>query len=334
MVTLPPQLRSAFADSFSTYSVLRDIERYFRDAGVAHGVLPDGTRFIGERRTLAYEFYQTVDWSNAIDTGRVLSAWSSYLQDLEDRREHEELEKLTRRLGRAGLMFRDGAIVKSNEPTFDSRTKGTAIWRTDHFRLFLSHVSTFKTQATRLRAALERFAISGFVAHEDIAPSLEWQRVIERALTEMDALAALLSTGFNESQWTDQEIGFALGRGVAVLSVRRDLDPYGFLGREQAVNGRGVKIGDVAAAIAKALMGHPKTREGMGVALAAALARSQSWQRSRFLVELLEAVAPLNAEAREIAERGFHANPEVRFATDVPGALGQLIGKRLPDEAA
>ncbi len=29
----------------------------------------------------------------------------------------------------------------------------------------------------------------------------------------MDALAALLTTDFHDSNWTDQEVGFAIGRG-------------------------------------------------------------------------------------------------------------------------
>jgi len=36
----------------------------------------------------------------------------------------------------------------------------------------------------------------------------------------MDVLVAILTTGFRESHWTNQEIGVAIGRGVPVISVR------------------------------------------------------------------------------------------------------------------
>ena len=38
----------------------------------------------------------------------------------------------------------------------------------------------------------------------------------------------------NESKWCDQEIGWPLGRGVPVMSLRFDAAPYGFFGRHQA----------------------------------------------------------------------------------------------------
>ena len=58
---------------------------------------------------------------------------------------------------------------------------------TNQFRLFISHIAKHKDRATRLRACLAPYAISGFVAHEDIHPTLEWEKEIERALYTMDA---------------------------------------------------------------------------------------------------------------------------------------------------
>src|SRR5262245_39848414 len=59
------------------------------------------------------------------------------------------------------------------------------------------------------------------------------------ALRSAEALVALITTGFNGSKWTDQEVGFVMGRGKLVVSVRLDnTAPYGFIGRGQAINGR------------------------------------------------------------------------------------------------
>ena len=61
-------------------------------------------------------------------------------------------------------------------------------WKeTSQFRLFISHISENKHQATRLKECLAPYAISAFVAHEDILPTLEWQPEVERALYFMDA---------------------------------------------------------------------------------------------------------------------------------------------------
>ena len=52
----------------------------------------------------------------------------------------------------------------------------------------------------------------------------------------MDAFVALLTEGFHDSLWTDQEVGFALSRGVPILAVRLGKDPYGFIGKFQALS--------------------------------------------------------------------------------------------------
>ena len=107
------------------------------------------------------------------------------------------------------------------------------------FRLFISHLSSEKVFAAELLEAFLRFGISSFVAHNDIEPTLEWQAQIETALSTADSLVALLHPKFHLSNWTDQEIGFAMGRGLPVFAVRFGQDPYGFIGRFQAFAGHG-----------------------------------------------------------------------------------------------
>ncbi len=45
----------------------------------------------------------------------------------------------------------------------------------------------------------------------------------------MDALCALLIEGFDTSNWTDQEVGAAIGQKKLVIPIIRDLNPYGFI---------------------------------------------------------------------------------------------------------
>lgn len=109
------------------------------------------------------------------------------------------------------------SVVKHKEATF---------WKVGYFRLFLSHLATFKVQTSGLQKVLKQYGISSFVAHEDIEPSREWQNEIEAGLQTMDAFVAILMPGFKESNWCDQEIGFAVGKGVLIIPVRKGLDPY------------------------------------------------------------------------------------------------------------
>ena len=133
-------------------------------------------------------------------------------------------------------------------------------WEPNHFRLFLSHLSSFKATTARLRSSLRRFAISGFVAHEDIEPTEEWQDEIEAALFSMDALAALVTPNFAESKWADQEVGIAIGRGNLVIPIMREAVPHGFIGKFQGVNGKGKSVLQVAMDIFEVLRKSAQTR--------------------------------------------------------------------------
>jgi TIR domain len=130
---------------------------------------------------------------------------------------------------------------------------------TTKFRLFISHIAKHKEKATRLKDCLASYAISGFVAHEDIDPTLEWQSEIERALYNMDAFLAIHTPGFKDSIWTQQEIGFALGRGVKVISFKMGEDPTGFISKHQALARRSRTAEEIALEVDAILASDPLT---------------------------------------------------------------------------
>lgn len=147
---------------------------------------------------------------------------------------------------------------QSKAPVFKDNT--TTFWKTGHFKLFISHLSSFKKTIGFLKKELEKYGISAFVAHEDIEPTKEWQEEIEKGLFSMDALCAILMPGFKDSNWTDQEVGIAIGRGVLVIPVRKELDPYGFIGKYQGYQSLGKNVDDVAEGVFDILHKNPKTR--------------------------------------------------------------------------
>jgi hypothetical protein len=136
------------------------------------------------------------------------------------------------------------------------------------FRLFISHISKDKDKATRLKACLVPHGITGFVAHEDIHPTLQWQGEIERALRTMDAFIAVLTPGFSASVWTQQEIGFAIGRGVKIISFKMGEDPTGFLSREQALPRKKRTAEEIAKEIGMLLAKDARTADRLLEAIA------------------------------------------------------------------
>lgn len=114
-----------------------------------------------------------------------------------------------------------------------------------------------------LQAALKPYGISSFVAHVDIEPTKQWQVEIEAGLFSMDALAALLMDGFKNSNWTDQEVGVAVGRDVLIIPVMKGMTPYGFISKYQGLDVNGKNISEVAESIFQILVSSPKTRGRM-----------------------------------------------------------------------
>lgn len=205
--------------------------------------------------------------------------------------------------------------------------KPPSFWKPGYFRLFLSHLSSFKKQTAILQRALEAFGISAFVAHEDIEPSLEWQREIEGALHTMDALCPLLMPGFKESAWCDQEVGFAVARQLPVIPVRKGLDPYGFIGKYQGIQALGKTIGEVAKEIFQALAISPDTKSKLMKALAFACGQAPSSEQAAPMLESLSGVSGIPIEALQVLKQEVEGNSALLEDTEFLGHVNALLAQ-------
>lgn len=187
-------------------------------------------------------------------------------------------------------------------------TKEATFWKAGYFRLFLSHLASFKVQTSNLQSVLSNYAISAFVAHEDIEPSREWQIEIEAGLYSMDALAAILMEGFKESNWCDQEVGVAVGRDVLIVPVRRGIDPYGFIGKYQGIQAKNKTVGEVAEQIFLTIVKSPKTREKMLNSLVNATAQSTDIEEAINKVNILKSLDDLPEETLESLKNSVNDN--------------------------
>jgi len=76
------------------------------------------------------------------------------------------------------------------------------------------------------------------VAHDTIQPMSEWRSEILKGLQTMEVMLIFLTDDFQESMWCQQEVGFALGKGVPIISLKLGrLDPPGFISHVQAQRG-------------------------------------------------------------------------------------------------
>lgn len=163
-------------------------------------------------------------------------------------------------------------------------------WLTDHFRVFISHVHSVKTQAHALKESLRSYGVSAFVAHDDIKVSAKWRDEILKSLYSMDACVAILTKDFAASKWTDQEVGIAVCRDVLIVPINKEILPYGFIEELQAIKSNGMKTGQVAAKIFEVICESPKTKERMISCLAKTIATSSDDQLASFRVEKLSQI--------------------------------------------
>ena len=198
-------------------------------------------------------------------------------------------------------------------------------WRAGFFRLFITHLSAHKKFAAQLQEALDGYAITAFVAHNDIEPTKEWQIEIETALNTCDALAALLHPGFHASNWTDQEIGYVMGRGIPVVSVKMGQDPYGFIGKFQACNGAGNDASKIATALYNCFRKGKQTQKQMSKAVVNAFVQSRSFAEAKSNMALLEDLTVWEPSFKAQIQSAVKHNVQIRDSFYVPSRVEALL---------
>lgn len=200
-------------------------------------------------------------------------------------------------------------------------------WKGGHLRLFLSHLADHREFAGSLKEELYNYGISCFVAHDDIEATAEWEDQILLALSTCEVLIALLHSGFKSSNWTDQEVGFCMGRGIPSFSVRFDQDPYGFVGRFQAFNGAKKSPEDLAKEIFDKLRTHKQTERRMAEIVVARFEHSHSFQNAKSNMRLLEELGTWKPSFSDRIREAVASNSQVSHSWGVPERVEALCKK-------
>ena len=205
----------------------------------------------------------------------------------------------------------------------DDRTE--QLWGSSPVRAFLSHEAGFKAGAAEIKGALAQYGIAGFLAHEDIIPTSEWQEEILLALRTMHLMIPLLTPGFHERVWTDQEIGFGVARGIPFIPVRLGSDPCGFIGKYQALNHSGGPYSNLGSSIFALMLdgGGASLRELAKDAFIYAVWNARSYAEANHLAAWLPRIKDLSDEQVKSLIQAFEGNSQVgdsfRFQEALPG---------------
>jgi hypothetical protein len=204
-------------------------------------------------------------------------------------------------------------------PRVTTITDQERIWGETGYRVFLSHKAEVKAESGALKEGLSVFGISAFVAHADVKPTTEWQTEIENALASMHAFVALLTKGFHASDWTDQEVGYALARGVPMVALKLERDPYGFIGKFQALS---CDWTDAAVKIARLLIVRPQMLE----AFIETVCHCTSYDQGNALSRLFPQIKSLTGSQAHRLVSAFNVNPQLQGSFGFTGSWPSKFG--------
>jgi hypothetical protein len=207
-------------------------------------------------------------------------------------------------------------------PKQASNADEIGIWGESGYRVFLSHKGGVKKRTSGLKDELEIYGVSAFVAHADIEPTREWQREIENALETMHAFVALMTPDFHDSNWTDQEVGFALGRRVPIIAAKMGKDPYGFIGKFQALP---CSWENATTSIVKLLIKQPLMLD----AYLQAVTRCKSYDNGNSLSQILATIKSLTPGQINTLVTSFHSNPQLQGSYGFSGGWPAKFGPGL-----
>lgn len=215
------------------------------------------------------------------------------------------------------------AVLKKDPRKYSIPESDESKWKDGRPRVFLSHSAVYKAFVDEVAEELEAVGIHGFVAHTSMEISKPWQTQIETALKTMQAFVALVHPEFNMSAWCQQEVGWAMGRGVPRLAIRFGADPRGFLGSDQGAPGS-QRAREVAGTITNWMMTVPQLAPNILDGLLAALRDAGSYIDSGAAAERIAHFTALTDEHFKELERIFWDNSQVNGGGKARRALERL----------
>lgn len=198
-------------------------------------------------------------------------------------------------------------------------------------RAFLSYSHEDRGIAGGIKRNVESFGFRVFMAHEDIEPSAEWEGTILEKLKETDIFLALLTADYRESKWTDQESGAAVLRDIPIIPLKIDIDPYGFLGRYQALK---LDIGSVTAIgekIVEIVGNHDHLRDKLRESLIEGFKKSYNFDQATLKSEFLLDYGPYDKRQLERIMRAACEDNQVYGSNGARKNVRELMKDHMRD---
>lgn len=194
------------------------------------------------------------------------------------------------------------------------------MWKSGLLRLFVSHRSSDKVRLAKLKAKLREYGVDCFLAHEDIQETKAWRDMIKQGLQSCHAMVTVGSPGFKESIWCNQEIGWAICRGILVLPLLAGEPPEGF---HSDIQGPTINLADPdesSLKVVKALLKEVRLRPLDFEAFVELINEASSWESLRDVGYCLERLDNCPSDKLKNIKSAFEKHPkrERLFSKAIP----------------
>ena len=196
------------------------------------------------------------------------------------------------------------------------------IWgENNSLKVFISHKDIDKKEATLIQDELKKINISSFVAHQNIEWTEEWIKEILLALQSMDLFLAYINENFFDSIWTNQEVGFALGRNIPVVPIKNKKDPEGFISILQAkqYNDNNEFNSDFISMIMKQKNIHYGIKNKLADCIISAFSCASSWNDAEGISKYFMHIKEISSEQKSKLIDAFNCNSQINECIALSG---------------
>ena len=192
---------------------------------------------------------------------------------------------------------------------FTEKSEGKTI------RVFVSYSSADRYFASEIKAYLENYSLSVFLAHEDIRPTVDWQNELVYNLRGCDIFMPILTSEFCNSEWTNQETGFAFALDKTILPLKINTNPSGFISRVQAFTCEERFIKFYCKKIINLIKEKPLFKESLKDCLIRSLEKAYNFDNANDKIAILKDFDTFSDDQANNLIRIFIKNNQVRMCT-------------------
>jgi hypothetical protein len=180
------------------------------------GRITDVVNFLSQKDSGIMWLIDTNTYGNMYSV--IKSALSIYVQDLQATKERTGSNAFDQSIESAKFELTRKEFNNVKSESFEKYWPAAIRDEGSKLEFFISYSTKDKQIAGRVAKAVSDLVVP-FLAHDQVVVSDDWREEILRHLRSCSAIICIVTSNFLESEWTNQEAGFVMGRTRRVISL-------------------------------------------------------------------------------------------------------------------